>query len=252
VLRLPRPVAMELLLTGQPLSAQEACDRGVINLVVPADQVRSAARSLAAQIVRSAPLAVAAVLEVLEATEAGPYRTASPCCAPAGCPGTPPCSARRTPPRGRPPSPSAARRHGRAGEWRGGGAGAALSAWSRAVTGDFEPAMCSRFAPGGPAGDTRNGRARRAAELAGYPPDGTGTRCPSTGSPADGRAGAGRERRVRNGGTGRSATARPAVVSSAGRCLDLSQEQLAGRVRQPLQGLLEVDRGALLHIAGQR
>ena len=69
--RLPRPVAVELLLTGRPLSAQEACDRGVINRVVPGDQLMPAAHALAARIARSAPLAVAAVLEVLDATEAG-------------------------------------------------------------------------------------------------------------------------------------------------------------------------------------
>jgi crotonobetainyl-CoA hydratase len=68
---LPRPVALELLLTGRPLSAREACDRGIINQVVPGHQVMSAARGLAARIARSAPLAVAAVLEVLDATDAG-------------------------------------------------------------------------------------------------------------------------------------------------------------------------------------
>lgn len=69
--RLPRPLAVELLLTGRPLTAREACDRGLINQVVPSDQVMSAALALAARITRSAPLAVAAVLEVLDATEAG-------------------------------------------------------------------------------------------------------------------------------------------------------------------------------------
>lgn len=69
--RLPRPVAIELLLTGRPLSAREAYDRGVINQVVPGGQVMSAARALAARVARSAPLAVSAVLEVLDATEAG-------------------------------------------------------------------------------------------------------------------------------------------------------------------------------------
>ena len=68
---LPRPIAVELLLTGRRMTAQEALDRGVINQVVPRGQLLSAARELAARIVRSAPLAVAAVLEVLEATEAG-------------------------------------------------------------------------------------------------------------------------------------------------------------------------------------
>jgi crotonobetainyl-CoA hydratase len=69
--RLPRPVAVELLLTGRTMTAAEACDRGLINQAVPADQLLPAARALAARIIRSAPLAVAAVLEVLDATEAG-------------------------------------------------------------------------------------------------------------------------------------------------------------------------------------
>jgi crotonobetainyl-CoA hydratase len=69
--RLPRPVAVELLLTGRPMSAAEACDRGLVNQAVPADRLLPAARALAAQIIRSAPLAVAAVLEVLDATETG-------------------------------------------------------------------------------------------------------------------------------------------------------------------------------------
>src|SRR5215469_15169241 len=71
VLRLPRPLAVELLLTGRPMTAAEARDRGLINQAVPADQLMPAAHALAAQIIRSAPLAVAAVLEVLDATETG-------------------------------------------------------------------------------------------------------------------------------------------------------------------------------------
>ena len=69
--RLPRPLAVELLLTGRPMTAAEACDRGLVNQAVPADQLMPAARALAARIIGSAPLAVAAVLEVLDATEAG-------------------------------------------------------------------------------------------------------------------------------------------------------------------------------------
>jgi crotonobetainyl-CoA hydratase len=70
--RLPRAVAVELLLTGRPMTAVEASDRGLVNRVVPGDQLMPAAHALAAQITRSAPLAVAAVLEVLEATEGAP------------------------------------------------------------------------------------------------------------------------------------------------------------------------------------
>jgi crotonobetainyl-CoA hydratase len=69
--RLPRAVAMELLLTGRRLTASEALERGLVNQVVPADQLLSAAHDLADRVVRSAPLAVAAVLEVIAATEAG-------------------------------------------------------------------------------------------------------------------------------------------------------------------------------------
>lgn len=69
--RLPRPLAMELLLTGRPLTAAEACQRGLINEVVPGARLMAAAQDLAARIIRAAPLAVAAVLEVLSATEGG-------------------------------------------------------------------------------------------------------------------------------------------------------------------------------------
>jgi len=67
--RLPRPLAMELLLTGRPMTAAEASGRGLVNRVVPGDQLMPAAHALAGEISRSAPLAVAAVLEVLDATE---------------------------------------------------------------------------------------------------------------------------------------------------------------------------------------
>jgi crotonobetainyl-CoA hydratase len=68
---LPRPIAVELLLTGRRMTAQEALGRGLVNQVVPGGELLAAARELAARLVRSAPLAVAAVLEVLDVTEAG-------------------------------------------------------------------------------------------------------------------------------------------------------------------------------------
>jgi len=73
--RLPRPLALELLLTGRAMPAQEALSRGLVNQVVPGDQLVPAARALAARIAASAPLAVAAILEVLDATEAGSVRS---------------------------------------------------------------------------------------------------------------------------------------------------------------------------------
>ena len=72
--RLPRPVAVELLLTGRALTAAEALSYGLVNQVVPGDKLASAAEQMAARIVGSAPLAVAAVLEVLDATEAESVR----------------------------------------------------------------------------------------------------------------------------------------------------------------------------------
>ena len=70
--RLPRAVAMEMLLAGRPMAAPEALARGLVNQVVPAAGLMTAAAELAARVARSAPLAVAAVLEVLAATEALP------------------------------------------------------------------------------------------------------------------------------------------------------------------------------------
>jgi crotonobetainyl-CoA hydratase len=67
--RLPRPLAMELLLTGRRMGAGEAVRWGLLNQVVPAAELIDAARALAQQIVQAAPLAVAAVKEVVRATE---------------------------------------------------------------------------------------------------------------------------------------------------------------------------------------
>lgn len=65
---LPDRIARELLLTGRRLSADEAARWGLANRVVPADELMPAALELAAEITRAAPLAVAAVLEILSAT----------------------------------------------------------------------------------------------------------------------------------------------------------------------------------------
>ena len=68
--RLPRPIAVELLLTGRRLTAAEAARWGLVNRVVPAEQVMTAARELAGAICAAAPLSVAAALEILRETEA--------------------------------------------------------------------------------------------------------------------------------------------------------------------------------------
>jgi crotonobetainyl-CoA hydratase len=57
---LPRKVAMELLLTGEPLSASDALEWGLINQVVKAGSVVDAALALAARVTVNAPLSVQA------------------------------------------------------------------------------------------------------------------------------------------------------------------------------------------------
>jgi len=66
--RLPRAIAVELLLTGRRMSAEEAARWGLVNRVVPGDELLPSAMQMARAIVAAAPLAVAAVLEVLRET----------------------------------------------------------------------------------------------------------------------------------------------------------------------------------------
>jgi crotonobetainyl-CoA hydratase len=57
---LPRKVALELLMTGDPISAGDAAGWGLINDVVPDGTVVDAALALAARITCNAPLSIAA------------------------------------------------------------------------------------------------------------------------------------------------------------------------------------------------
>jgi crotonobetainyl-CoA hydratase len=67
--RVPRPIAMEFLLTGRRISAAEAARWGLVNQVVPASRLMQAAYELAHAVCASAPLSVAAVLEIMRETE---------------------------------------------------------------------------------------------------------------------------------------------------------------------------------------
>jgi crotonobetainyl-CoA hydratase len=67
--RLPRAIATELMMTGRRMSAQEAERWGLVNQVVAAEQLMPRAQALAQHIVQSAPLALAALKQVLRATE---------------------------------------------------------------------------------------------------------------------------------------------------------------------------------------
>jgi enoyl-CoA hydratase len=69
--RLPRLVgrgrALELLLTGEMIDAQEAWRIGLVNRVVPGERLLSEAGALLGKILAQGPLAVAAVLEAVDA-----------------------------------------------------------------------------------------------------------------------------------------------------------------------------------------
>jgi enoyl-CoA hydratase/carnithine racemase len=67
--RLPSVVATELLLTGRRMSAAEALRFGLVNRVVPPGGLLDEALRLARKICASAPLGVAAVKEILRATD---------------------------------------------------------------------------------------------------------------------------------------------------------------------------------------
>ena len=69
--QIPRKVAMEMILTGQPISAHQALQLGLVNRVVPQDQVVGAALELATKITANAPLAVQASKRVANGIEDG-------------------------------------------------------------------------------------------------------------------------------------------------------------------------------------
>lgn len=74
--RIPYNIAMEMLLLGRRMPAQEAAHYGLVNKVVPKDELMSAARAWAEQIASSAPLAMQSVKEVLRAIECEPLEGA--------------------------------------------------------------------------------------------------------------------------------------------------------------------------------
>jgi crotonobetainyl-CoA hydratase len=72
--RLPRALALECLLTGRRLTADEAARWGLVNRVIPAGELAEAARELAFAVCAAAPLAVAAVLEIVRETQSPDIR----------------------------------------------------------------------------------------------------------------------------------------------------------------------------------
>ena len=74
--RLPQVIANELMMTGRRMGAAEAGQWGLVNRVVPAAHLMDAARALADQVVAAAPLPIAALKQVLRATESQPVEQA--------------------------------------------------------------------------------------------------------------------------------------------------------------------------------
>lgn len=62
--QLPHAIAMEMLLTGEAINADAAARYGLVNRVVPADQLMDTALALARCIAANAPLAVQAIKEL--------------------------------------------------------------------------------------------------------------------------------------------------------------------------------------------
>jgi enoyl-CoA hydratase len=66
--RLPLAIAMELLLTGEPLSARRAAEIGLVNRVTPEGEALAGALALAETIAANGPLAVAATKAIARGT----------------------------------------------------------------------------------------------------------------------------------------------------------------------------------------
>jgi methylmalonyl-CoA decarboxylase len=63
--RIPRSILNEMAFTAEPIDAQRAADLGIVNHVIPADEIEEYALALAQRISRNAPLAISAMKEQL-------------------------------------------------------------------------------------------------------------------------------------------------------------------------------------------
>ena len=61
----PRAIAAEILLTGESINAQEAYRIGLVNMVVPPDQLMPAAKQIAETICKKGPLGIRAAKEAM-------------------------------------------------------------------------------------------------------------------------------------------------------------------------------------------
>ena len=74
--QLPYAVAMEVLLTGDPISADDALRHGLVNRVVEAGRVLDEALALAARIAQNGPLAVQAIKRTVRESDGLPLAEA--------------------------------------------------------------------------------------------------------------------------------------------------------------------------------
>jgi enoyl-CoA hydratase/carnithine racemase len=65
---IPQKILLEILMTGDSITAQRAYEIGFVNHVVPAEQVMTKAMEIAATIVENAPLTIAAAKEMVYMT----------------------------------------------------------------------------------------------------------------------------------------------------------------------------------------
>lgn len=74
--QVPYAVAMEMLLTGDPMTADDALRHGLVNRVVDADRVLDEALALAARIAKNGPLAVQAIKRTVRESDGVPLAEA--------------------------------------------------------------------------------------------------------------------------------------------------------------------------------
>ncbi|WP_103348073.1 crotonase/enoyl-CoA hydratase family protein [Amycolatopsis sp. CA-128772] len=68
--RIPHHLAMEFLLTGEPVTGRRAGELGLVNRVTPNGDAAAVAVALAEQLAENAPLALAAVKKIVRGSEA--------------------------------------------------------------------------------------------------------------------------------------------------------------------------------------
>lgn len=66
--RIPEKIAKEFMLIGDPMDAQRAYEAGMINKVVPADELMDAAMAWATKLAKGAPLVTSALKQFADAT----------------------------------------------------------------------------------------------------------------------------------------------------------------------------------------